>query len=117
MKYLSPNRLISIVLLLVLSNWSVAIYASTKPIGKIILAVGEVVATNASGDMRKLKRRSKIFPGDTLTTKPGARCQVRFSDKSLVALPESSIFKVDEYSFTPKGGTKEKAIYSLLRVE
>lgn len=98
-----------------LSAWSFNVSASTKPIGKIILAVGEVVAVSTSGEERKLKRRSKIFSGDTLTTKDGARCQVRFSDKSLVALPESSVFKVDEYSFNQSGNTQEKAIYSLLK--
>ncbi|MDH3354908.1 MAG: FecR family protein, partial [Chromatiales bacterium] len=108
-------NIVALTLLLLLSSWLSIANASSKPIGKIILAVGEVIATAPTGEARKLKRRSKIYSGDTLTTKSGAQCQIRFSDKSLVALSGGSLFKVDEYKFDPNRGTKEKAIYSLLK--
>jgi hypothetical protein len=62
-----------------------------------------------------LKRRSEIFEGDTITTEQGARCQIRFSDGSLLGLPEASQFRVDEYEFGASDQDKEKAIYSLLK--
>lgn len=115
MKNMRLHKFITIILLIFISNWPVIVNASTESIGKIILAVGDVTATALNGDERKLKRRSKIFSGDTLSIKSGARCQIRFSDKSLVALTENSIFRVDEYSFNQNKNTQEKAIYSLLK--
>jgi hypothetical protein len=89
-------------------------HAATDPIGKVILSVGEVTAQNSGGALRQLERRGRIFEGDLLTTSEGARCQIRFTDGSLLALPELSQFRVDEYRYD---GTEdnEKAIYSLLK--
>lgn len=89
-------------------------YAAAEPIAKVILSVGEVTATDSNGAVRPLNRRSTIFQGDTLTTSAAARCQIRFSDGSLLALPESSQFRVDEYNYGDTEGN-EKAIYSLLK--
>lgn len=88
--------------------------AAPDPIAKVILSVGEVTAQDSSGVMRPLERRGVIFQGDILTTSAGARCQIRFSDGSLLALPESSQFRVDEYNYGETEGN-EKAIYSLLK--
>lgn len=88
--------------------------AAPEPIAKVIFAVGEVTAQDNSGATRPLERRGVIFQGDILTTSAGARCQIRFSDGSLLALPESSQFRVDEYSYGEPDGN-EKAIYSLLK--
>ena len=115
MKINAQLNIITLVLLLLLSSWSLAANARSQSVGKIILAVGEVIATNPEGSERKLRRRSKIYSGDTLSTKSGARCEIRFTDKSLVTLAENSIFMVDEYNFNQSGATKEKAIYSLIK--
>jgi hypothetical protein len=115
MKKLTTQTFITTLLLILISSWSLTVNASTPPIGRVILSVGDVIAIDASGAERQLKRRSEIFSGDTLTTETGARCQIRFSDKSLVALSQNSTFKVDEYSFNQSNVTQEKAIYSLLK--
>jgi hypothetical protein len=115
MKNCTKFNTTSLLLLLLLSFWSIVTQASNTLVGNIILAVGEVTATNPEGEERTLKRRSQVYSGDTLSTKSGARCQIRFTDKSLVALTESSLFKVDEYHFNQNSDEQEKAIYSLLK--
>jgi hypothetical protein len=92
-----------------------AVWAAKAPIGIVLLAVGEVSAQGADGASRALKRRSEIFEGDTLSVEQGARTQLRFSDGSLLSLPESSQFRVDEYRFDANEPNGEKAIYSLLK--
>ncbi|MCW8919588.1 MAG: FecR family protein [Gammaproteobacteria bacterium] len=81
----------------------------------MLLAVGEVTAEDAGGAMRVLKRRSQILEGDTITVAQGGRAQIRFSDGSLLSLPESSQFRVDEYQLDANEPDRERAIYSLLK--
>jgi hypothetical protein len=92
-----------------------AIWAAQSPVGIVLLAVGEVSAQDASGTMRALKRRSEILEGDTITVEQGARAQIRFSDGSLLSLPEASQFRVDEYNLDANDPDNERAIYSLLK--
>lgn len=89
--------------------------AAQEPAGIVLLAVGEVTAGDAGGATRVLKRRSQILEGDTITAAQGGRAQIRFSDGSLLSLPESSQFRVDEYHLDANDPDKERAIYSLLK--
>lgn len=67
-------------------------------VGRVVSAVGEVVAVRPDDDERTLRRRSEVFEGDTLITGEDGRLQVRFVDDGLVDLrPESELF-VEAYS-------------------
>lgn len=81
-------------------------------IGKVIVSVGQVEAISQAGEVRALKRRSKLFSTDSVATHDGAKAQLRFSDGSMVALSANSLFKIEEYQF---GGDKERAVYNLLK--
>lgn len=97
------------VLLLAMTLASVA----GATVGKVIVSVGQVEGMTPQGDVRVLKRRSEVFKTDTLKTYAGAKTQVRFTDGSMLALGENSLFKVEEYEFG--SGNTEKAVYHLLK--
>jgi len=84
-------------------------------VGKVIITTGNVTAVNAKGVERKLKRRSKIFEGDTINVSTKSRAQIRFIDKQLVALKSETIFRIDEYKFKNKQDGNESAAMSLLK--
>lgn len=108
--------LIGMLMLLVLTPFDTSsAVAAAKPIAKVILAVGDVTATNANGEVRTLKRRAKVFEGDTLNTSKDARCQIRLTDGSLISLPESSDFRIESYHYNGTSDGSEKAVYSLLK--
>jgi hypothetical protein len=117
MKSFFSGSIIKLAQLLLLASLTLpgAVWAAKAPIGIVLLAVGEVSAQGADGVSRALKRRSEIFEGDTLSVEQGARTQLRFSDGSLLSLPESSQFRVDEYRFNADEPDGERAIYTLLK--
>ena len=82
-------------------------------VGKVIVSVGLVEGVTPQGEVRVLKRRSEVFKTDTVKTYAGAKTQMRFSDGSMLALGENSLFKVEEYEFG--SGNPEKAVYHLLK--
>lgn len=82
-------------------------------VGKVIVSVGQVEAETPRGEVRALKRRAEIFESDTVKTYQGAKTQMRFSDGSMLALGENTVFKVDEYEYD--SGDPEKAAYQLLK--
>ncbi|MEX1057507.1 MAG: hypothetical protein WED11_07235, partial [Natronospirillum sp.] len=55
-------------------------------IGRIISAVGDVVALRQDGEERALRRRDTIMEGDTIRTGEEGRTQIRFIDDALVDL-------------------------------
>jgi hypothetical protein len=67
--------------------------------GITLVSSGDVSATQEGADGREVKRRSKIFETDTVTTGPNSRAQFRMKDGAMVALTENSEWQVLEYSY------------------
>jgi hypothetical protein len=65
--------------------------------GQVIYAKGQLVAIDAAGQQRVLKRRSIFNEGDTLKTGSNSHAQVRFIDKALLSLTPDSELKVATY--------------------
>jgi len=79
----------------------------TAQSGHAALAVtvsGVVNIKNAEGELRTAKRRSKIFPGETVVTQSEASIKMRFTDGGIISLVADSEFRVDEYRFEDKAG-------------
>nr|WP_298164158.1 FecR family protein [uncultured Pseudomonas sp.] len=70
---------------------------------QVILA-RDAQALGEDGVARKLARRDKIFVGETLTTGSAGMLQVRFVDKALLTLRESSHFRIETYAPPTDGG-------------
>lgn len=75
-------------------------YALADVAGKTILAKGQVNAVDqTSNEMRKLKRRSKIFDIDNLITGEKSKAQFSMSDGGLITLKENTELKISDYKF------------------
>jgi hypothetical protein len=71
--------------------------------GKTILAKGDVKATNnTTAEVRKLRRRAKIFSVDHIVTGTKSKAQFSMSDGGLITLKENTEIKISEYSFDDK---------------
>jgi len=93
-----PKAICSIFFLLSLFSLPMQVMANIA--GKTILAKGEVNATNNTDEQkRKLKRRSKIFSVDTITTGLKSKAQFSMSDGGLITLKESTNIKISNYEF------------------
>jgi len=88
--------------------------ASTS-VGKAIISIGKVFSTSKDGVEVKLKRRGKVFEGDTITVGKKSRLQLRFIDNQLVVLKENTVFRIDEYKFKDKNDKNKSAALSLLK--
>jgi hypothetical protein len=84
-------------------------------IGRVVLGSGQVVARDASGAERRLKRRSLVNTGETVVAGSNAFVQIRFSDGGLVSLRSNSEFRIDDYRFKGEEDGSEKAVFSLLK--
>jgi hypothetical protein len=68
--------------------------------GKTILAKGKVNATNSdTSEVRKLRRRAKIFSVDRIITGTKSKAQFSMSDGGLITLKENTEIKISEYRF------------------
>ncbi|GAA6205368.1 FecR family protein [Thalassotalea sp. SU-HH00458] len=73
-------------------------YASVA--GKTILAKGEVLAIGEEGtEVRALKRRSKIFDVDEITTGKSSKAQFNMTDGGLITLKESTKVLISDYQY------------------
>lgn len=82
--------------------------------GKIASVSGKVLArTEAKGKTptRTLKPGDEIFAGDVLNTSNDGSVKILFSDKTIIDLGPSSLFKVDDYQL--KGGSDRKVDLSV----
>ena len=111
------NNLIIVVVvsLLSLSSFTISVQAATTGVGKAIISIGKVFTTSKDGKEKKLKRRGKVFEGDTIKVGKKSRLQLRFIDNQLVVLKANTVFRIDEYKFKDKNDNKKSAALTLLK--
>jgi len=95
--------------------FSIAPAQAATGVGKAIISIGKVSTTNKDGVESKLKRRGKVFEGDTISVGEKSRLQLRFVDNQLVVLKANTIFRIDEYKFKDKDDNEKSAALSLLK--
>lgn len=98
--------------LLVLSLMAAS--ASAAPIGRILVAVGDVSAQR-NGKTVPLKARAEIELGDLIKTGPASNAQIRLTDGAIIAIKPVTEFKFDDYQFTGKQDGTEKGAFSLIK--
>jgi len=84
-------------------------------VGKAIISIGKVVTVSKDGAEKKLKRRGKVYEGDTIKVGEKSRLQIRFIDNQLVVLKANTVFRIDEYKFKDKNDKDKSAALSLLK--
>jgi len=82
----------------------VAVVAADGPVGRVIVANGDVTAVRAGESARSLDRGAPVYEGDEVRTGLRATAQLRFSDGGLFALQADTRFAVDTYEVNDDGG-------------
>jgi hypothetical protein len=85
-----------------------------EPVGRVILAAGEVQALRA-GQLIPLARNADVQTGDEIRTGPASNVQIRFADASIVALRSGTNFRVDEFIYKNGQAGGEKALFALIK--
>ena len=102
-------------LLLATILWLTCAIANAQPVGRVLVAVGDVTVQRAGRDI-PLTTGSEVLSGDTVKVGDISNAQIGFSDASIVALRSKSVFRVDEYSFDGNSESLvSKAVFSLLK--
>ncbi|OUR68392.1 hypothetical protein A9Q73_03950 [Bermanella sp. 47_1433_sub80_T6] len=82
----------------------------------VILSKGVATATTLEGEVRPLKRRSKVFSGDIINTGPKGSVQLRFVDKALMTIKASTQMDITNYLFKQDATTgKEQVLMKLVK--
>ena len=88
----------------------VAPMAKPKPAGRVMRVVGQLVAKQADGQIRKLTLGSPVFEGDTLQSDIDSHAVVAFRDGGRITLQQSSIFKVEAFKYDKASGQESSAL-------
>lgn len=85
--------------------------------GHVILSKGTVNALSNDGTARALKRRSKVFSGDVITTGGNGSVQIRFIDKALMTIKANSEMNIETYLSAKQDSEvkDEKVLMSLVK--
>lgn len=76
-------------------------YAAKQNIGQMVWVKGTVQAMAPNNSARSLTRRAPIYTEDTIMTGDTGSGEIIFTDGSIVTLRNRTIFKVEEYKFSP----------------
>lgn len=86
-----------------------------EPVGKVLVAVGDVSVTRA-GQALKLVTGSALETGDVIRSAERSNTQLRMLDGTIVSIRPSSVFSIDDYKFDQAAGGKgSKAFFGLLK--
>jgi len=106
---------ISIAMCLAIVVFSVAIPVSAQEVaGRIVVAVGDVSITR--GD-QKIAAASggEVRAGDVLQLGQQSNAQILFTDQSVVALRQDTIFRVSDYTYQPREPETGRAFFNLVK--
>lgn len=105
---------ISLSILLLTALFSLNTHAGLA--GHVILTKGSVSAVAEDGEIRSLKRRSKIMSGEIIKTGAGSSVQIRFIDKALMTIKANSEMDIAEYQLGRSDNDgQEKALMKLVK--
>ena len=91
-----------------------ALDAAAQTVGRVLTAVGEVVATRGGREI-PLASGAALERGDVIATGERSSAQLRFTDESIVAMRASSRFEVVDYRFSGSDDGVSQSVYNLLR--
>lgn len=86
-----------------------------EPIGTIVIVKGQVTATNASGEIRQLARRSDLFQEDVITIGPNGAAQARMVDSAVISFKSNTQFAFNTYSYDGDPATADTAVMTMVR--
>lgn len=89
--------------------------AQTDHAALALAVTGDVSIRNVDGELRQAKRRSKIYPGESVITKSEASIKMRFTDGGIISMVADSEFRIDTYHFEDKAQGENKVVMTLLK--
>ena len=93
----------------------VCAFANAQPIGRLLVAVGDVTVQRGGRDLN-LTTGADVFVGDTVRIGEMSNAQIGFTDTSIVALRSKSVLRIDDYAYDRNNESAiSKAFFSLLR--
>lgn len=87
--------------------------ACAQPAGRLLLTVGDVVVARGSQEIRG-NVGTEVQVADTIRVGPRSNVQVRMSDESIIALRSNSVFRIDEYIYSPRA-EESRSVFSLVK--
>ena len=103
-----------VLLCLILCSLAASPLQAQDVAAKVQFAVGDVSATSANGQTRRLKKGDRIYTGDTVKTGDGGSAQLIYRDRSRMAVRVNTEFKVKEYKYDAKDKKGAISVFSLL---
>lgn len=86
-----------------------------EAVARVLLASGQITATDPSGNVRELQRRSEIYAQDTIRTASNSKMQIRFIDNGMMTLNENSQLNIHAYhQGKPETGEQDKVLLELI---
>lgn len=82
---------------------------------RVLQLRGELNASDASGQRRRLVQGASVYPGDLLETGAQAQAVLVFRDESRVSLGAATRFRVDQFVFDANNAREGQFLVSLLR--
>lgn len=99
-------------LVLFVSILPAASFAATKA-GQVLSITGRVTASTPDGDIRQLRKGSKLYAKETVTTGYSSYTRLKFADGSYIMLRPDSRFVIDDFKYSKKDD--DRGFFSLLR--
>ena len=93
--------------LLLVALMALAGAAFAQAAGKVVLAVGDVVAVRGT-DRVRLVAGAAVNTGDTVVTGAQSHAQLRFADDALVALKPDSEFRIEKFVYNGREDNAER---------
>ena len=93
---------------------SITFANSGEEAGFVIAARGDITATDASGSTRTLERRSKFYSEDVIKTGSNSSAQLRFKDRAMMRLKESSELVISDYHYGGQDDDTNTVIMNLI---
>ena len=90
-----------------------SVSASNK-IGQVIFTMGSIRATN-DGEVRVLRKGSKIHEGDVIKSSRFSRSHIRMKDGALIALRPGTEFGFNQYRYDEEDDSNNSSVLSLIK--
>ena len=82
---------------------------------RVLVANGDLSATDSQGTKRRMVSGASIYPGDLLETARGSHAVIAFRDDSRMTLGSATRFKVEQFVYDVKNPNEGKFLVSLVR--
>lgn len=85
-----------------------------EPAGEVFILKGRATASTQDGEIRSIRKGSKLYSGETVSTSSGSYTRMQLKDKSWIMLRPDSRFALEDVSYNEDSG-EGTGFFSLLK--